>query len=99
MRAAGAPCLPVEDEAGLISIDNIQLWAGWGVGGLSDVDKVQVWLVLLRGWAAKEERGGRSREKRASERALGEERPGGGSRGTGMKSMLVCGGKRPCCSF
>ena len=49
------------NEAGLISIDNIQLWAGFRGGGLADVDKVQLWLVLLRGWAAKEEQ----REKRA----------------------------------
>ena len=57
------------NEAGLINIDNIQLWAGFRGGGLADVDKVQLWLVLLSGWAAneeraaKEERGGRSREE------------------------------------
>ena len=33
------------NEAGLIIIDNIQLWAGFRGGGLADVDKVQVWLV------------------------------------------------------
>ena len=31
--------------AGLINIDNIQLWAGLRGGGLADVDKVQLWLV------------------------------------------------------
>ena len=59
------------------------MWAGFRGGGLADVDKVQLWLVLLRGWAANEERGGRNREKRA--RALGEERTGEGSRGTGQR--------------
>ena len=33
---------------------------------MADVDVVQVWLVKLRHWAAKEERGGRSREKKES---------------------------------
>ena len=66
---------------------------GWLQGaGLADVDKVQLWLVLLSGWAAneeeaaKEERGGRSREK--SERALDEERLGEGSRGTGCEEYV-----------
>ena len=63
-------------------MDNIQLWAGFRGGGLADVDKVQLWLVLLRGWAAKEERG-----KRMC--AWDEERQREGSRGTGMESMLV----------
>ena len=74
---------------------------------LADVDKVQVWLVKLRGWAAneeraaKEKRGGRCTEKREGVGvcSLGEERVGEGSRGIGMKSMLVCNGKRPCCSW
>ena len=44
---------PVQrNEAGLINIDNIQLWAGLGV---ADVDKVQLWLLLVSGWAANEE--------------------------------------------
>ena len=33
----------------------MQLWAGSRGGGLADVGKVQVWLVLLMGWAANEE--------------------------------------------
>ena len=32
---------------------------------MADVDKVQVWLVLVRGWAAKE--GGAAKEKREEE--------------------------------
>ena len=34
------------NEAGLINIDNIQLWAGFRGSGLAGVDKVQLWLVL-----------------------------------------------------
>ena len=33
----------------LISTDNIQLWAGFRGGGLADVGKVQLWLVLFSG--------------------------------------------------
>ena len=40
----------------------------------------------------------RKREKQR-ERALDEARLGEGSRGTGMKSVLVCDGKRPHCSL
>ena len=74
----------------LIIIDNIQLWAGFRGGGLADVDKMQLWLVLVRGWAAKEERAGdEETERRERTHALGQERLGEGSRGTGMKGMLV----------
>ena len=37
---------------------------GFRGGGLADVDKVQLWLVLLRGWAANEEE---RREKQREE--------------------------------
>ena len=37
------------NEAGLISIDNIQLWVGFSGSRLADVEKVQLWLVKLRG--------------------------------------------------
>ena len=46
------------------------------------------WLRANEERAAEEERGGRSK-RRERTRALDEERLGEGSRGTGMKSMLV----------
>ena len=47
------------------------MWAGFRGGELADVDKVQLWLVLLSGWAASEERAAeeedRERKKRECE--------------------------------
>ena len=86
------------NEAGLISIDNIQLWAGFRGGGLADVDKVQLWLVKLRCWEPMKREQLRKKQRKEETReqhALDEARWGEGSRGTVWR---VCW-ERPCCSL